>query len=80
MTKKEKLNHKLYCITGEEYSLGRSTIEVVKEMDAKYRAGYKIHKGNLMDLSLEELLKEALAENIDQCFYIKAALKKIKNT
>ena len=39
MTKKEKLNHKLYCITGEKYSLGRSTVKVTEEM---LKAGVKI--------------------------------------
>jgi thiamine-phosphate pyrophosphorylase len=43
MTKKEKLNllyeTHIYCITAEEYSLGRSNIKVVKEM---LEAGIKV--------------------------------------
>ena len=62
-----------------EQFLAETLVEIVKDMDAKYRSGYKKHGGNLMDLSLKKLLEEALAENIDQCFYIKAALKKLKN-
>ncbi|MCK5358563.1 MAG: thiamine phosphate synthase, partial [Elusimicrobiales bacterium] len=39
MRKKEKLSHDLYCITGEKYSLGRSTVKVTEEM---LKAGVKI--------------------------------------
>jgi thiamine-phosphate pyrophosphorylase len=64
MTKKEKLNHKLYCITGEEHSMGRSTVEVVKEMlesgvkIIQYREKHKTERQKYIDCTrLRQLTK-----------------------
>lgn len=47
------------------------------ELEAKYRAGAKKHKGDLRMMSAREALEEALQENIDQYVYIKKALDEL---
>lgn len=66
MNKLERLKHPLYCITSEEFSLGRSSIVVVKEMiDAgvkllQYREKGKSAKAKYQDcLKIREMTKGA---------------------
>jgi len=84
MTKKEKLNHKLYCITGEKHSMGRSTVEVAGEMleagvkIIQYREKHKTERQKYTDcLRLRQLTKSAGAvfivnDDIDIAVAVKA--------
>ncbi len=68
-SKREMLNTDLYCITAEEHSLGRSNIEVVRDM---INAGVKIIQ-----------YREKDKKNIDkynQCLEIRAMTKAAKVT
>lgn len=56
--KKAKLNHPLYCITAEKYSLGRSNIEVVKAM---IDAGVKIIQYREKEKKMNDKFRECLA-------------------
>lgn len=60
----------------EEF-LSKIIKDAVIGLNTKYRAGAKKHKNNLFDLSLEELVQEALQENFDQYTYLKAIEKKL---
>ena len=51
--------------------------EAIIGINKKYRAGDAKYKGTLLDLSLEELVKHALQENIDQYTYLKAIEHKL---
>ena len=48
-------------------------------MSEKYRKGQAEHGGNLFDMSLTQLLDEALGEAIDQVTYLVTAIEKLKN-
>lgn len=61
-----------------ETFLHKISKEAIISIDTKYRAGDKKYKGNLLDMSLEELVQEALQENIDQYTYLKAIEEKLK--
>jgi hypothetical protein len=44
----------------------------------KFLKGCKEHKGNLFDLSIEQLLEEALQENYDQYCFLMAIKEKLE--
>jgi hypothetical protein len=52
--------------------------DAVASIDFKYRKGDAKYDGTLLDLTLEQLVTHALAENIDQYTYLKAIENKIK--
>lgn len=47
-------------------------------VDMKYRRGATEHEGDLLSLDAEQLLIEAINENIDQFTYLMTALNKVK--
>ena len=61
----------------QENHLARLKTSLQTLLDAKYRAGQETHGGNLFDLTVTQLLLEALNENIDQATYILTALEKL---
>lgn len=67
MTKKE---------TSEDF-LNKILKEALINIRDKYLAGAKKHNNTLLDLSLEQLILEALQENYDQYTYLKAIEKKL---
>lgn len=44
--------------------------EFIKALDAKYRSGASEHKGDLLSMTVEQLVDEAIYENIDQITYL----------
>ena len=46
-------------------------------LNAKYRAGDKEHGGSLLDIPVNQLLEEAIYENLDQLTYLLTAQKKL---
>lgn len=58
MTRNYRFNTGLYCITGEEHSLGRTNIEVVKEMIA---AGVKVIQYREKEKKMKEKYQECQA-------------------
>ena len=61
----------------QEQHLAELKVKVNVLLDSKYRAGQATHGGNLFDMSVSQLLMEALNETIDQATYIITALDKI---
>lgn len=57
VNKKRKLDTELYCLTAEEYSLGRSNVEVVQKM---IKAGVKIIQYREKNKNLFQKYKECL--------------------
>jgi hypothetical protein len=53
--------------------------EISRILNDKYRAGAVQHGGNLQDLSVSELLDEAINEAIDQLTYLLTAKEKLTN-
>lgn len=49
-------------------------------LNDKYRRGQEQHGGNLKDLTVTELIDEALMENIDQFTYLATAKAKLMET
>lgn len=52
------------------------TKDYILNVNAKYRKGDAEHTGDLLDLSIEELVHHAEQENIDQYTYMKAIGRK----
>lgn len=48
-------------------------------LNNKYRKGQEVHQGNLFDLSVGELLDEAINEAIDQITYLLTAKSKLND-
>lgn len=62
-----------------EENLKKIKEDFVKDLDKKYRAGYKEHEGDLRDMSYEQALQEALNEVIDLYVYLKKLEERSKN-
>lgn len=52
--------------------------EVLNALNKKYRAGAEEHEGDLLSLSAEQLIDEAINENIDQITYLLTLKEKLK--
>lgn len=53
--------------------------ESIISINEKYRKGAKKYKNDLLNLSLEELVRHAILENIDQYTYLKAIERKLND-
>ena len=61
--------------TQQECHLTELKKSITTLMDAKYRAGQAAHGGNLFDMTVTQLIMEAINENIDQATYLLTALE-----
>jgi hypothetical protein len=62
----------------QEHHLRDIKYNFLNLIDAKYRAGAVEHKGDLMGMTAEQLIDEAINENIDQITYLLTLREKIK--
>lgn len=53
-----------------ERHLKRLLTTIRRELERKYTRGHREHGGDLLNLSAEKLLEEAIAESYDQLVYL----------
>lgn len=63
----------------QEKHLSKLLEELVILVSDKYRLGAKKHKGDLLSMSSNQLLEEAIMENIDQAVYLLTLKEKLSN-
>ncbi len=62
----------------QQQHLAEIITELVELLTEKYTKGADEHGGDLIDMSVEDLLDNAIMENIDQITYLLTLKKKIK--